>query len=192
VDSYTLQASSAFLDWHDIQSPELEAVRRDGLTIASVAAASGRLAPLNAAMVASYGTALPSTPSRVALRDDLQAIWSGPDQWLVIADRAQGRDLEAELAPRLQGLASVTDQSDARAVVRISGPAARSLLAKGVGIDLHPRVFPANGAAVTHASHIGVILWLTDDRPTYDVAMFRSFADSFGRWLHHSALEWAA
>ena len=88
------------------------------------------------------------------------------------------------------GLADVVDQSDGRAVIRISGPRARDVLAKGLPIDLHPRAFKANGVAISHTSHIGVIFWQTGTEPTYEIAMFRSFADSFTHWLKDAAAEY--
>ncbi len=158
--------------------------------MASLAAAKGKKEQLKSAIRNGYGVDLPETPRRVEGKE-IAFIWSGPDQWMAIAERGQCRDLEVELKPMLSGLASVVDQSDARAVVRISGPRARDVLAKGVPIDIHPRVFKANSVAVTHASHIGVILWQIDDAPTYEIALFRSFADSFAHWLAHSSAEFA-
>lgn len=186
-----LQPASAFPHWKPINVPGLDIERREDLTIASFAAAQGKRAMLSAAINAVYGGSLPTSPQRVSLGKGVDVVWAGPDQWLAIADRQGGRDLENELRPMLDGLGSVTDQSDARAVVRISGERARDLLAKGLPIDLDPRAFPANGVAITHAAHIGIILWQVNATPTYELAMFRSFADSFERWLHHSVEEWA-
>ena len=67
--------------------------------------------------------------------------------------------------------------------IRVSGPKARDALAKGVPIDLHPRAFRSGDAAVTTVAHIGVHLWQLDDTPTYEIAVFRSFARDFWRWL---------
>ena len=50
--------------------------------------------------------------------------------------------LARDLAERLKGLASISDQSGGRTVIRISGPRARDVLAKGLPIDLDPRGFP--------------------------------------------------
>lgn len=186
-----LQPASAFPNWKPINVFGLDVERREELTIASFAAAKGKASLLKAAVHGAYGAALPTSPQRVTLGKGVDALWAGPDQWLAIADRQRGRDLENELRPILNGFGSVTDQSDARAVVRVSGPRARDLLAKGVPIDLDPRAFPANGVAITHAAHIGVILWQLGATQTYELAMFRSFADSFERWLHQSTEEWA-
>lgn len=183
-----LAAQSAFTNWSGWKSPQLSIDVRDDLTIASFAAAKGKTEALKAAIRNTYGVELPAAPERTQAKD-VAFIWYGPDQWLAVAERGNGRDIERELKPLLAGLAPVVDQSDGRAVVRISGPRAREVLAKGLPIDLHPRAFKANGVAITHASHIGVVLWQTGDAPTYEIAMFKSFADSFTHWLLDAAAE---
>jgi len=60
---------------------------------------------------------LPTTPRQAAAG----AIWSVPGHWLA----AQ------------KGIASISDQSDSRLIIRISGPKVREALAK-VPVDLHP------------------------------------------------------
>ena len=57
---------------------------------------------------------------------------------------------------RWQGSASVTDQSDGRVVLEISGPRVRDVLAKGVMLDLHERDFRPGATAVTLMAHTGV------------------------------------
>lgn len=181
-----LKPLSAFGDLKPWTWPGLAVEPRDNLTIASFAAGKNRAQALAGAIRETYGVELPRRPERVAGRD-IAFIWAGPDQWLAVADRGDGRDLELELKPRLAGLASVVDQSDGRAVVRVSGPLARQVLAKGIPIDLHARSFSVNAAAITHASHIGIIIWQLDDVPTFELAMFRSYADSFTHWLMDAA-----
>jgi sarcosine oxidase subunit gamma len=114
---------------------------------------------------------------------------TAPGQWLAVSDTLANGALAEDLAATLAGLASITDQSDGRAAVRISGPRARDVLAKGLPIDLHPKAFRPGDAATTVASLIGVQLWQVDDGPTYDVAMFRGYAGSFWHWLTASAAE---
>ena len=84
---------------------------------------------------------------------------------------------------RLSGLASLSDQSSAYAVFRLSGLGARTLLQRGVSIDLDPAAFSPGSAATSVISHIGVIFWQLDNAPTYEVAVFRSLARSFRHWL---------
>ena len=189
--SQILAARSAFTDWKPLKTSQLAIDVRETLTLASFAAFKGKKDQVKAAFRERYGVDLPDTPQRVDGKD-IAFIWAGPDQWIAIAERGQDRDIEVELKPLLDGLSSVVDQSDARAVVRISGPRARDVLAKGVPIDLHPRAFEANNVAITHASHIGIIFWQIDDAPAYEIAMFRSFADSFAHWLLELSAEFAA
>jgi sarcosine oxidase subunit gamma len=186
-----LKPTSAFLDWHPLSTPKLTVSLRETLTMASFAAARGKEDALRDAIRAGYGTDLPTGTGRVE-GNDIAFVWAGPGQWLAIAERGAGRDLEVELKGKLAGIASVVDQSDGRVVVRLSGPLARNVLAKGVPIDLHPRAFKPGSVAITHASHIGVILWQLDETPTYEVAMFRSYADSFAHWLFESVAEYAS
>lgn len=184
----TLVARSAFAEWTTRNTTAIAFSVRDDLTIAGLAAFNGQSNALKAAVRQAYGLELPSTPQRIAT-NDIAFIWSGPDEWIAIAERRDGRDLEFELKPLLAGLAVVVDQSDGRAVVGVSGSRARDVLAKGVPIDLHPRVFKPGSVAITHASHIGVMLWQIDDKPTYELALARSFADSFMHWLDHASAE---
>jgi len=189
VANPALAAASAFTDLKSSKHAALTIDIRDDMTIASIASAKGKAADVKAALTAAYGVTPSDKLERVA-GDGIAFIWHGPDQWLAVAERgANGRDLELELKPVLAGIAAVVDQSDGRAVVRVSGSRVRDVLAKGIAIDLHPSVFKANSAAITHAAHIGIVMWQLDEQPTYEIAMFRSFADSFGVWLTHSAAE---
>jgi methylglutamate dehydrogenase subunit D len=188
VANSALAEHSAFTNWKPVKTPQVAISVRDDLTMASFAAANGKTDALKAAILKAYGVQLAETPERKQ-GGDIAFVWYGPDQWLAVAERGKKRDLEQELKPLVAGLASVADQSDGRAVVQISGPRARDVLAKGLPIDLHPRAFKPNGVAITYASHIGIILWQTDAAPTYEIAMFRSFADSFTHWLLDAAAE---
>ena len=186
-----LTPASAFMHWDPPATLNLTVTARETLTIASIAAAKGKKDALVAAIRAAYGVDLPNGPARVE-NNGVAFVWAGPDQWLAIAERGQGRDLEVELKAAVAGNASVVDHSDGRVVVRISGPRARDVLAKGVPIDLHARAFGPGSVAITHASHIGVILWQLDDTPTYELALFRSYVDSFAHWVFESAAEYAS
>jgi heterotetrameric sarcosine oxidase gamma subunit len=135
-----------------------------------------------------FALELPMRPRRVA-SGSLALVWAGPGHWLAIAEGGEGRSFEELLRRDLSNLASISDQSDGRAVVRIAGASARDALAKGVPVDLNPRAFAAGDAAVTTVGHIGVHLWQLDGAPTYELAVFRSYAAAFWRWLMDSAAE---
>ncbi|HEY8276342.1 MAG TPA: sarcosine oxidase subunit gamma family protein, partial [Methyloceanibacter sp.] len=85
--------------------------------------------------------------------------------------------------------AAITEQSDSKVVIRLSGSCAREVLAKGCSLDLHPRVFKPGDAATTPIALIDCQLWQIDDTPSYDLAVPSSFAGSFWSWLTASAAE---
>jgi heterotetrameric sarcosine oxidase gamma subunit len=114
--------------------------------------------------------------------------WAGPDQYYVIAESRGEGALYRELKEKLEGLASVTDQSHGRVVIRLSGPKSRAVLAKGTPVDLYPDEFPIGKSAITQMAHIGVHLSRVA-ADTYDLSIFRGFSESFWEWLTTMAEE---
>lgn len=169
--------------------PGIVISERVGLGLATVAARKGKAEALKQAVAAAYGIQLPSS-SRVARGAQTSFIGYGPGQWLAVSESLASEALARDLSEKLQGLASISDQSGGRTVLRISGPRARDLLAKGLPIDLDSRVFLLGSAATSAISHMGVQLWQLDDTRSYDIAVFRSLSESFWRWLTASAAEY--
>lgn len=158
---------------------------REGSGIAAVIAADGKEGALRQLLLDQFGWSLPDA-GRTGLAGERGLIWSAPGQWLALDETRKGLQ---GLAEKLAGIAAVTDQSDARAIVRVSGPDARTALAKGIAIDLHPRSFQPGHVAATSVAHIGAQIWQRDEAPTYDLAVARSFAGSFWSWLSHASAE---
>ncbi len=152
--------------------------QRSGFGLATVMARKG-VDP--AAIGAALGVDLRDGPSCSA-GDGIVLLGTGPGSWLAHTDTAPA-DWAAGLRERLGALASVSDQSGGYAIFRLSGPGARRVLQRGASIDFHPAAFAPGAVAVTVIAHIGVVIRQVDDAPTYDVALFRSFAGSFRHWL---------
>lgn len=127
------------------------------------------------------GIDLPQRPA-VTLSHGSTAVATGAGTWLLVEDQA-APDWARNLATRIGATASLVDQSSGYAVLRLSGEGARALLSRGAFIDLHPDAFSPGSAAVTLIAHMGIILWQREASPTYEVALFRSLADSFWHWL---------
>ena len=174
-----------------VGEPGVTISERVDLGLATVMVRKGKQADLAAAAKRSYGVALP-TGSRLAEGPGVGFIGTGPGQWLAVCETLKNGELARDIAEKFGGLASISDQSDGRAVLRISGPSARDVLAKGLPIDLDPRAFNPGDAATSLISYIGVQLWQVDATPTYDMAVFRGFAGSFWDWLSASAAEFGA
>lgn len=146
----------------------------------------GRKGVSDEAIGAALGLQAPGRPALHRGPDGLALIGTGAGTWLAYSEDAPPLWAEG-LREQLAGIASVSDQSDGYCVVRLSGEGARTALQRGAAIDLHPAAFGPGSAATTVIAHIGVILWQVDDRPTYEVATFRSFSDSFRHWLDQTA-----
>lgn len=116
----------------------------------------------------------------------LDLVWAGPSQWLAVSIRPE---MPAELASELAGIAAVTDQTDARAVMRMNGPHVRDALAKGCPVDLHPKSFRRGDTVITAIGGIGVQIWWADVDDGIHLAVPRSMAGSFWSWLLPSARE---
>jgi len=159
---------------------------REGLGLALIVARDLNAISLDMALSELVGAASPTKP-RVTSGDNADLIWAGPGRWLLVSER---RDIAQIAQRKLGGLAAVTDQTDARAILRLSGPRARDALAKGCLIDLHPRVFAPGDTALTTIAHIGVQLWQVDDGSSFDLAVSRSLAGSFWSWLTAAAAEY--
>ncbi len=135
---------------------------------------------------AALGVDAPVIPARKVGAGGVSLIGTGAGTWLAYADGTAPFWAD-ELRIRLDGLASVSDQSSGYVILRLSGTGARTVLQRGMPIDLHEDVFGAGSAATTVISHIGAIVWQLDDEPTYEVATFRSSSDSFRHWLDQAA-----
>ena len=80
------------------------------------------------------------------------------------------------------------DLSAGRTVIRLSGPRARDVLAKGCGLDLHPRAFAVGRCTQTPVAHVGALLHHVDDA-VWDLYVPRSTARHFWEWLTEAAAE---
>ena len=157
--------------------------------VVSLIARKGMATAVAAAARAAYGVALPLKPGSER-SGAMTFIWAGPERWLVIAEDRSSEELAQSLRSVFAGLAAIAEQGDGRALIRISGPRARDVLAKILTIDLHPRVFRRGDTAITGAAHLEVQIWQVDDQPSYEIALFRGFAGSFWHWLIASAAEY--
>jgi sarcosine oxidase subunit gamma len=117
-----------------------------------------------------------------------EAQWAGPDQYFVLAEGKAEGALHRELKAKLSGLASVSDQSHGRVIIRIAGPKARAVLAKGTPVDLHPAEFPVGKSALTQMAHVGIHLTRVGE-DAYDLSVFRGFSESYWEWITEQAEE---
>src|SRR4029077_8126236 len=105
---------------------------------------------LMARVLSAIGLNLPTVANTTTSDGGITALWLGPDEWLITARPGRQREIAGKLQDALAGLfAAVTDVSQARTVIAVSGPGARALMAKATSLDLHPRVFRSGLCAQT-------------------------------------------
>lgn len=110
---------------------------------------------------------------------------TGPREFWVFAAKHSSREVEALLFEQFGETAALFDQSHGRVVLRIEGPRAADILARGSPLD--PGEAPASGAAHTVFEHIPVLVAWRDGLAGADVSIPRSFAGSFVSWLAGAA-----
>jgi heterotetrameric sarcosine oxidase gamma subunit len=158
---------------------------RHPLSIVTVIARKGQT--LSAAFEKTCGAPAPRPGTWVTgLNATIQ--WCAPNQYYVVAEARADGALYVELKEALVGLASVSDQSHGRVVLRTEGAKARHVLAKGSAVDFHPRSFPPGSAAATQMAHIGVHV-VCVAQETYELSLFRGFSENFWEWLTEQAAE---
>jgi sarcosine oxidase subunit gamma len=164
---------------------------RDGLGLATVLLRKGHAQLLAPRVRARFGIELPSEPRRAGA-GNISFTGIGRGAWLASCEKG-GNSFAASLKETIGDLATISDQSDGYAVLRVTGPRARNTLAKLLPIDLHPRTFKPGDVAATLAAHVGITLWRLDDgvdgSAVFEIAVFRSLAGSFWHAISESAVE---
>lgn len=120
---------------------------------------------------------------------DYLALPFAPKQWMLISEGGNGGSFSQSIREYIGEFGYVSEQSHARAVLRITGTHARELLSKGCRLDLHPRAMSAGACASTTIAHVGILLHQVDGTPAYDLLVYSGFARYFWEWLEESAAE---
>lgn len=118
------------------------------------------------------------------VRDDIVLASTAPGRYLIAAD---ADDLPQRFEAALPSAdAAVTDLSHGRTILRLEGPAAASVLAQCVAIDLHPAAFPDNRCAQTMIHHIDVLI-IRRAEEAFDLWALRGFAEALAEWILDAA-----
>jgi sarcosine oxidase subunit gamma len=140
-----------------------------------------------AAVEGVIGARLPAKPNTVVQGDGYDALWLGPDEWLVRSSEARTPELEGKLRTALGALfASVVDVGSGYTVLEVSGERVRDVISRGCPLDLHPKVLQAGQCAQSHYFKAPVVL-VPIAGDTFELIVRRSFADYFLRILADAA-----
>ena len=107
-----------------------------------------------------------------------------PGHWILqVTDGQQGDVLQSLEQATEQVSHSFVDVSDMYVRIQLSGPEARQVLAQGVSIDIHPRVFPPGTTARTRFAKTTAQLHCVDDSPTFIITVYSSYRQYAIDWL---------
>ncbi|MGR3435174.1 MAG: sarcosine oxidase subunit gamma, partial [Shimia sp.] len=103
--------------------------------------------------------------------------WMSADEVLVMVPEGERGATLDRIGGAMAGTHTlVADVSDARALFRIDGPAARDVLAKLTPVDLRPGAMGQGDFRRTLVGQVGAAFWMTGPE-TFEIVCFRSVGD---------------
>jgi sarcosine oxidase subunit gamma len=111
------------------------------------------------------------------------AYWLGPDQWLLISDSQAPQDIINHIDSTLSGqLYAATDMSSSNVCFSLSGPAARTVLAMGCGIDMHMDAFKTGHCVHTLFANVLLFIVAVEDNG-FELYVDRSHSRYLSNWI---------
>ena len=102
------------------------------------------------------GTMLPTKTNTYSKNEKIKVIWLGPDEWLIVSD---DDDAFIKLQNKIGNLeASVTDVSENRTIIQVSGRYVYVLLSKFLVLDLEKNLSTDSSCAQTLFVKVPVLL----------------------------------
>ncbi len=158
-----------------VTDPPLELSERHGLAVLQVSAFASTSTHAQTLLAAALDLPAPAgNRFSGAAGRSLRCV--APGVWLVIGP-SHGLPDVASLRAQLGAYATVVNLSHARCALQLCGAAASRTLAKFCGLDLDISAFPTGSATNTRFGHIGMHLARTDDLPTFELLVFRGYAE---------------
>lgn len=154
------------------------------IAIASVALRAEGADTARAHLDGLIGTSLPEA-GHWAGTGPVRALWTGVDQWFLLAPYESHELMADELEEALAGVASVTEQSDGWSSLRLEGPGAMAVLERLSMLDL-PQAGPSFMAR-TVMHHIGCMILKDGDGDAWQILGPRSSAQSMFESIAHVA-----
>ena len=136
------------------------------------------------------GCTFPPKANRFQSAGDRHVVWLGPDEYLLLCEAGKEQELQGSLNSMIPSPHfAITDVSDSLCALSLRGPAVRAVLAKGCGLDLHPKKFTAGQSAQSLLALSAVTLMAVAD-DAFILICRTSFAPYVQRWLADAALEY--
>ena len=115
-----------------------------------------------------------------------QLYWLAPNEWLLVTD-AEKNILERNSSSK-NGM-HIINQSGALIQMKLSGNRASNAISKGCTLNLEKSLPRPGCCAQTLMAKSNIVLSLTDDKPTYNIIVRRSFSEHLAKWLQNTIEE---
>jgi heterotetrameric sarcosine oxidase gamma subunit len=176
-----LERSSALACFNPVRGRGLSIGEARGFTLTQAAGFStefeSEIAPITGALPIGATRAIASSGRTIFRTAPLQFWLVGPD--------------DDDLTHRLAGKCVTTPLSHSRTRIFVEGKAARTVLAKGIVLDLRENAFQPEMFATTGLHHTPVLLHCVSLQ-RFELYTMRSFSVSVWEWLTDAALEFTA
>jgi len=124
---------------------------------------------------------------------DKTVLWLGPLKWIIILDPLDVREIQQHLESNFSGIPClVSDVSDARIGIAVSGMQARDLLSRVCALDLDECSFKPGQCAQSLLVRVPLLLHQVNEHPTYHLYVDRSLAHYAWYWLSDAASEFVS
>ena len=150
----------------------------------SLRAPDGSAAALSKAM----GLTLPRKPKTSASKGSRNALWLGPDEWLVIDDASKD---PLDACAGIEALHSAVGVSHRNVAIAVTGPGAAATINAGCPQDLSLASFPVGACSRTILGKSEIVLLRTGE-DAFRVECWRSFSDYVFTFLTEAARDAAA
>lgn len=122
-----------------------------------------------------------ATPNQSSGSDPL-ILWQGPQDWLILCDKADASGLQAALTKAAgEKPVLITAAGDGLAAFTMTGPDAATRLSSGTSLDLSPEAFPVGASAITRFAQLRATLYHQADR--YTLIVDRQYSRHIELWL---------
>lgn len=127
---------------------------------------------------------LPKKPGETSSKNEVSALWIGPDEWFVTAPYGTG--LEGKINKVKTGLFSVVSVDHRNTGLTVSGANASTVLNSGCPRDLSLAAFPVGTCSRTIFGKAEIILWRISENE-FRIECWRSFSDYVWKYLMDAA-----
>ena len=142
---------------------------------------------LQAAVDEAVGLKVPG-PLSIIADGTARVVWMSPDELLLFCDYAEAELAVGRIAEQMRDAHHMAlNVSDARAVIRLTGPRVGEVLAKGAPCDCSDHGSPMGMARRTHLAGLAVAFWRLE-QDVWEIVALRSYAHHLMTWLEQASV----